>query len=111
MVSALEGLLAAHTTVVVATHEVDLALWWADSVAVLVDGQVHHGLPSDLLGNAGLIAAARLRQPLSLQAAAQLGLDPHGIRDVKTLVEAVSGSDGARAAPGSVVAGEGQQRR
>ena len=89
MVSALEGLLAAHTTVVIATHDVDFALWWADSVAVLVEGKVRHGLPTDLLGDAGLVAAARLRQPLVLQAAARLGLDPQGIRDVDDLVEAV----------------------
>ncbi|HRA76197.1 MAG TPA: ABC transporter ATP-binding protein [Propionicimonas sp.] len=89
MVSALEGLLAAHTTVVIATHDVDFALWWADSVAVLVEGKVRHGLPTDLLGDAGLVAAARLRQPLVLQAAARLGLDPQGIHDVDDLVEAV----------------------
>jgi cobalt/nickel transport system ATP-binding protein len=89
MVSALEGLLAAHTTVVIATHDVDFALWWADSVAVLLDGQVRHGLPTELLGDAGLVASARLRQPLVLQAAAQLGLDPRGVRDVTALVQAV----------------------
>jgi cobalt/nickel transport system ATP-binding protein len=89
MVGALEGLLSAHTTVVIATHEVDFALWWADSVAVLVDGRVRHGLPTDLLGDAALVAAARLRQPLVLQAAAQLGLDPEGVRNVTALVHAV----------------------
>jgi len=89
MVGALERLLAAHTTVVIATHEVDFALWWADSVAVLVDGQVRHGMPTDMLGDAELVTGARLRQPLVLQAAAQLGLDPRSIRDVTALVEAV----------------------
>ena len=97
MVSALEGLLAAHTTVVIATHDVDFALWWADTVAVLVDGQVRHGLPTDLLGDAALVAAARLRQPLVLQAATRLGLDPHGIRDVDALVEAVRDGFGSAA--------------
>ncbi len=97
MVSALEGLLAAHTTVVIATHEVDFALGWADSVAVLVDGQVRHGSPTDLLGDAALVAAARLRQPLVLQAAALLGLDTEGVRNVTALVQAVrcGAGDGA----------------
>jgi cobalt/nickel transport system ATP-binding protein len=97
MVNALEGLLAAHTTVVIATHEVDFALGWADTVAVLVDGQVRHGLPTDLLGDAGLVAAARLRQPLVLQAAALLGLDHSGVRNVTALVQAVrcGAGDGA----------------
>jgi len=109
MVGALEGLLAAHTTVVIATHEVDFALWWADSVAVLVDGKVRHGLPTDLLGNVELVAAARLRQPLVLQAAAKLGLDPDGLRDVDALVAAVRAGVGP-AQDRSVLLGESQQR-
>ena len=90
MVAALESLLAAHTTVVIATHEVDFALWWADSVAVLVDGQVRHGTPSEMLGNVDLVGAARLRQPLVLQAAQQLGLQACDVRDVAGLVSAVT---------------------
>jgi len=90
MVSALESLLAAHTTVVIATHDVDFALRWADSVAVLVDGLVRHGSPTQMLGDADLVMGARLRKPLVLQAAVQLGLDLHGIRDIDALVEAVN---------------------
>lgn len=90
MVGALEGLLAAHTTVVIATHDVDFALRWADSVAVLVDGLVRHGSPTQMLGDADLVMGARLRKPLVLQAAVQLSLDLHGIRDIDALVEAVN---------------------
>ncbi len=89
MVAALERLLQAHTTVVIATHDVDFALWWADSVAVLVDGQVRHGLAPRLLADADLVAAARLRQPLVLQAAGLFGIDPEAVTDVATLVAAV----------------------
>lgn len=89
MVGALESLLDAHTTVVISTHEVDFALWWADSVAVLVDGQVRHGPPTALLSDAQLVASARLRQPQVLQAAGMLGIDPHGVTDVAALVAAV----------------------
>lgn len=89
MVGALESLLRAHTTVVIATHEVDFALWWADTVAVLVNGQVRHGGPAELLSNEALVAAARLRQPLVLQAAAGLGLAPGSVTDVPGLVAAV----------------------
>lgn len=92
MVAALESLLAAHTTVVIATHEVDFALWWADSVAVLVEGRVRHGAPTELLSDPQLVAAARLRQPLVLQAAARLGLDASRITDVSDLVAAVRSS-------------------
>lgn len=89
MVAALQRLLEAHTTVVISTHEVDFALWWADSVAVLVDGQVRHGLPADLLSDESLVAAARLRRPLVLQAAAALGLPSGSVTDVPGLVAAV----------------------
>jgi cobalt/nickel transport system ATP-binding protein len=95
MVAALESLLADDTTVVISTHEVDFALWWADSVAVLVDGRLRHGGPSELLGDAELIAAARLRRPVVLQAAAELGLGGSDIRDVAALVAAVRATDGA----------------
>ena len=89
MVAALEGLLAAHTTIVISTHEVDFALWWADSVAVLVDGRVRHGAPTQMLSDAALVASARLRQPLVLQAAGLLGVPADGVTDVVALVEAV----------------------
>ncbi|HEY3407546.1 MAG TPA: ABC transporter ATP-binding protein, partial [Propionicimonas sp.] len=81
MVGALESLLAARTTVVIATHDVDFALRWADSVAVLVDGQISHGGPGDMLSDATLLARARLRRPSVLDAAACLGLTLTGIRD------------------------------
>jgi cobalt/nickel transport system ATP-binding protein len=97
MVAALESLLEARTTVVISTHDVDFALWWADSLAVLVDGRVRHGAPVELLSDAALVAAARLRQPLVLQAAAGLGLDPAGLTSVGALVAAVRG-DAAGAA-------------
>ena len=94
MVAALESLLAAHTTVVIATHDVDFALWWADSVAVLVGGQVRHGTPTQMLGDVALVSAARLKQPLLLQAAGQLGLDGGEVTDVAALVRAVKAAFG-----------------
>lgn len=89
MVAALESLRLDHTTVVISTHDVDFALQWADSVAILVNGQVRHGSPPMLLADHDLVAAARLRQPLVLQTAAQLGIDPSQIRDVASLVTAI----------------------
>lgn len=89
MVGALESLLRAHTTVVISTHDVEFALGWADSVAVLVDGRVRHGAPNALLSDAGLVTAARLRQPLVLQAAGLLGLDAARVTDVTGLVAAI----------------------
>lgn len=92
MVGALEALLADNTTVVISTHDVDFALWWADSVAVLVDGQLRHGNPDQILADTELVAEARLRQPIVTQLANELGFQGHGIRDVSGLVGALRGS-------------------
>lgn len=87
MTDALERLLAADTTVVIATHDIDFALAWADSVAVLRDGRLLHGEPSSLLGDAELIAGARLRMPTVLGVLNGLGFSSvPGVRDVESLV-------------------------
>lgn len=74
MLVALHRLEANHTTVVIATHDVDLALRWSDEVAVVVDGGVLQGEPSVVLGDRDLIARARLRLPWVLDLADRLGL-------------------------------------
>ena len=60
------------TTVVLSTHDVSLALAWADDVAVVVDHAVVQGDPVDLLGDATLLDAARLRLPWSLELSERL---------------------------------------
>ena len=94
LVAALDSLRRGNTTVMIATHDVDFALAFADSVAVLVQGQVRHGSAAELLSDPGLVEAARLRQPWVLEAAAGLGLDPSGIRDVAGLVAAAQAGVG-----------------
>ncbi|TXS32851.1 ATP-binding cassette domain-containing protein [Streptomyces sp. ms191] len=51
------------TTVVMATHDVDLALRWADDAAVLSPEGLRTGPIAELLGDDALLAAARLRRP------------------------------------------------
>jgi len=94
MVIAVEGLLAEGTTVVISTHDVDFALWWADSVAVLADGRLRHGSPPELLCDAELIDVARLRRPIVSQVAAELGLSALEIGDIPALVAAIRQSCG-----------------
>lgn len=89
MVTALESLLADGMTVVVSTHDVDFSLWWADSVAVIVDGAIRHGDPVSMLSDAGLLTAARLRGPLVTQIASGLNLTGD-VRDVDGLIAAVA---------------------
>jgi cobalt/nickel transport system ATP-binding protein len=61
--AALDRLQQANTSLVLATHDVDLALAWADEVAVVVDGAVRQGEPARLLADVDLVARARLQRP------------------------------------------------
>jgi cobalt/nickel transport system ATP-binding protein len=73
--SALHRLEEHETTVVLSTHDVSFALGWADRVAVVVDRGVIQGDPVDLLSDAALLAAARLRMPWSLELSLRLAAD------------------------------------
>ncbi|MET7300120.1 ATP-binding cassette domain-containing protein [Embleya sp. NPDC005575] len=81
LLETLAELRAAGTTVVMATHDVDLALRWADDAAVLADGRLHTGPAEVLLADTALLAAASLRPTWAHAAAAVLaahGLMPAG---------------------------------
>ncbi|MET9594560.1 ATP-binding cassette domain-containing protein [Streptomyces sp. NPDC006516] len=67
------------TTVVMATHDVDLALRWADDCAVLTPAGVHSGPAPRVLGRVDLLREAGLRLPWGI-ATAQL-LRSHGLLD------------------------------
>jgi cobalt/nickel transport system ATP-binding protein len=89
---ALAGLAAAGTTLVMATHDVDLALAWADEVAVVVGGGVRRGAPTTLLRSADLLDLARLRRPWVITISDRLRplgvLPPHAEpRDEASLLE------------------------
>ncbi|MCD2191171.1 cobalt ABC transporter ATP-binding protein, partial [Actinomycetospora sp. SF1] len=51
---------AAGTTIVLSTHDVDLAHRWADEIAVVTEGTVRSGSPDDVLVDLDLLASARL---------------------------------------------------
>ncbi|MGY1883671.1 energy-coupling factor ABC transporter ATP-binding protein [Blastococcus sp. SYSU DS0753] len=79
--AALSRLQEHDSTVVMSTHDVDLALRWADEVAVVVDRAVVQGAPDDVLGDGELLARARLSRPWALEVGArlrELGLLPEG---------------------------------
>ncbi|MGW1032785.1 ATP-binding cassette domain-containing protein [Streptomyces antibioticus] len=65
----LDGLRASGTTVVMATHDVDLALRWADDAALLTPSGAHTGPAADMLARADLLAQAGLRLPWGVAAA------------------------------------------
>ncbi|MFV2119281.1 energy-coupling factor ABC transporter ATP-binding protein [Streptomyces sp. Act-28] len=77
LLATLDGLRASGTTVVMATHDVDLALRWADDAAVLTPDGPRTGPVRELLADADLLDSARLRRPWAM-AVARL-LRAHGL--------------------------------
>ncbi|MFJ4621661.1 energy-coupling factor ABC transporter ATP-binding protein [Streptomyces sp. NPDC088812] len=69
LLATLDALRAAGTTVVMATHDVDLALRWADDAALLTPSGVHTGPAAPTLARADLLRAAGLRLPWGVAAA------------------------------------------
>ncbi|MFF4368963.1 ATP-binding cassette domain-containing protein [Streptomyces sp. NPDC001594] len=86
LLDVLAGLRAAGTTVVMATHDVDLAVRWADDAAVLTPSGIRVGAAGVLLSDPELLASAGLRQAWSpavtafLRAHGFLGADAPGPR-------------------------------
>ncbi|ATE58242.1 energy-coupling factor ABC transporter ATP-binding protein [Actinosynnema pretiosum] len=78
LLGTLEELRAAGTTVVMSTHDVDLAWRWADEVALLADHRLRQGDPADLLGDAPLLAAAGLEPPWQVRLLREAGLPVGG---------------------------------
>ncbi len=76
LLAALARLEERETTVVLATHDVDLALAWAHEAAVVTGGRLVQGDPADVLARADLLTQARLRRPWVLELADRLGLRP-----------------------------------
>ncbi|MFC8194715.1 energy-coupling factor ABC transporter ATP-binding protein [Streptomyces sp. NPDC057298] len=71
LLAALDGLREGGTTVVMATHDVDLALRWADDAALLTPAGVFIGPAAGTLARADLLEQAGLRLPWGV-AVAQL---------------------------------------
>jgi cobalt/nickel transport system ATP-binding protein len=89
--AALARLQEHDSTVVMSTHDVNLALRWADEVAVVVDRTVVQGSPEEILGDDALLGRARLGRPWALTLGARLrdlGMLPDGPlpRDVAGLL-------------------------
>ncbi|WP_431994211.1 energy-coupling factor ABC transporter ATP-binding protein [Streptomyces griseoflavus] len=68
LLATLDGLREGGTTVVMATHDVDLALRWADDAALLTPAGVGRGPVAELLARTDLLRAAGLRLPWGVAA-------------------------------------------
>jgi cobalt/nickel transport system ATP-binding protein len=100
--AALTRLQEVDSTIVMSTHDVDLALSWADEVAVVVDRRVVQGAPATVLADVDLLARARLDRPWALTVGArlrELGLLPDGAlpRDTASLLAALPERPGVTA--------------
>ncbi|MFD0318093.1 energy-coupling factor ABC transporter ATP-binding protein [Streptomyces flavalbus] len=69
LLATLAGLRATGTTVVMATHDVDLALRWADDAALLTPSGAHTGPTAEMLARTDLLGQAGLRLPWGVPAA------------------------------------------
>ena len=72
---ALEDVEQSGTTVVLATHDVDLAWRWADEIAVVHDGRVTQGATEVIMSDARLLSSARLERPWQTSVLHALGID------------------------------------
>ncbi|WFB06247.1 ATP-binding cassette domain-containing protein [Streptomyces sp. LX-29] len=79
LLDVLGGLQRSGTTVLMATHDVDLALRWADDVAVLTPAGLRTGPTGEVLADQELLEAARLCRPWGTAVAAVLRA--HGLLD------------------------------
>lgn len=89
MIAVLAQLRAIGTTVVLSTHEVDLAMSQADRIAIVNDHRVYFGETVEMLRQVDLLEQARLKQPWQLALATRLGWDEYP-RDIDSVVAYLS---------------------
>ncbi|HJJ38348.1 MAG TPA: ATP-binding cassette domain-containing protein, partial [Methanocorpusculum sp.] len=84
------------TTILLSTHDVELAYRWADEVILLADGKVlHQGQPAEVFTDYDLMKTARMTPPILLDLYLELvrrsilvpGIPPKGIPEMTRLVE------------------------
>ncbi len=97
------------TTILLSTHDVELAYRWADEVILLAEGEVlHQGTPAEVFTDRELMRAARLTPPVLLDLYLELSRrelvranqPPKGIPEMTQLVEGSRASAGQ--SPGTI---------
>lgn len=88
--------IAAKAAVVMATHDVDLALEWAEHAIVIGAGHLTHGAIHTVLSDDESLRRSRLTRPLLLQVAPLLAR--HGMLDPATPVHSMADLEAALAA-------------
>jgi cobalt/nickel transport system ATP-binding protein len=89
LMAELDENLGRESTVIFSTHETDLAYAWADDAILLSKGRiVGQGTVATVLGDAALLAVARMPMPWIIEAGRALGIeDLAGVRTRKDFME------------------------
>jgi len=108
----LDELASGGRTVLISTHDVELAYRWADSVILMERGRVlARGPPEEVFSDASLLAAARLKPPalldlyneLGLRGVIDRGVPPKSVLEFTDRIErAMHGHAPARDDPGTI---------
>lgn len=91
-----------NMSVLVATHDVELAYEWADRVMVIVDGKIaKSGKPYEVLSDESVIKSARLAMPRVLKLYEGIGMaasENPGVppRSVEELLKVMKGNQGSK---------------
>lgn len=98
-------------TIIISTHDVELAYPWADRAILLADGQIiKEDVPDVAFGNTKLVRMAHLSVPLLLDLSAELkkrgfiipGRKPRSVLDMIHLIERNMNKPDTVPAPGSI---------
>lgn len=73
-------------TMVVSTHDVNMAYGWADEILVLNNGEVIARGSVDLLGDRELMAKAQLEMPMLVEIFQGIGLKPRTVQEANRLL-------------------------
>lgn len=87
MLAALGGLEDHGTTVVMSTHDVDLAWSWADEVAIVVDRVVHQDVLVKILTDEALLQRAHLAVPWPVRLLRELGREIDVVNPPRTVLD------------------------
>ena len=98
-------------TIVISTHDVELAYPWADRVILLADGQIiKEDIPDVAFGNTKFVRMAHLSVPTLLELSAELekrgffipGRKPRSVLDMVHIIESQARGSCCHPAPGTI---------
>lgn len=98
-------------TIVISTHDVELAYPWADRAILLADGQIiKEDVPDVAFGNTKFVRMAHLSVPTLLELSAELGKrgftipeqKPRSVLDMVHIIESQSHGSSPHQAPGTI---------